>query len=148
MARATVRCETHGDTPYEGHVICRQCKTSYTTHDESLMTHAPPRCRGCGSRLMPVPGADRTKHKFTFMPSCAECYRGAPMSMKGKHESGDARCPGEACPFHGQQLRKMKKRALQASRQRSTLPAPSEEPAIEIQVPGMLGMQTIEVERG
>lgn len=161
MARTIIRCKKHGDLPNEGHIVCRECGTSYTTHDKSLMTDAPPRCRGCGCRLLPVPGGDRTQQKFSFMPSCPECYREAPASMRGKHDPGDKRCPGEECPFHGAQIRKLKKRAEQAARQKPLPPPVSDKGVsprpqigtpggkITIQIPGVLGTHTFrEIERG
>jgi len=153
-AHPTVRCKRHGDLQWEGHIVCttvledgRLCGAAYSTRDESLSTHAPPRCRSCRERLLPVPGsAVKDRLTYTARQFCPVCFRETPRAKRGAHDMGDAKCEGEACPFHGPQIKKLQRRVQRSGSQKNEPESPS---SIEVQVPGMLGVQTLtEVERG
>ena len=113
----TVQCEVHGEQTWEGHIKCNQCGAAYTTTDESLATHAPPRCRSCGVRLVPFVGASmrRKDRRFSMEECCPKCFGDAPASMRGVHDRADPQCRGEACPAHGPMLLKLKRRAARAA---------------------------------
>jgi hypothetical protein len=152
-AHPTIRCKTHGDLRWEGHIVCttiledgRLCGAAYTTRDESLSTHAPPRCRSCGERLLPVPGsAVKERSTYTARAYCPLCFTNTPRAKRGAHDMGDPKCEGETCPFHGPQIKKLQRRVQRAGSQSKS---PEEPKSVEIQVPGVLGTQTFEVSRG
>jgi hypothetical protein len=47
-------CETHGQTKWQGHVMCDDCGETYQTIEDKKPRFAPEVCR-CGQRLMPPP---------------------------------------------------------------------------------------------
>lgn len=47
-------CETHGQTKWQGHVVCDGCGETYQTREDKKPRFAPEVCR-CGQRLMPPP---------------------------------------------------------------------------------------------
>jgi NAD-dependent SIR2 family protein deacetylase len=106
-----VVCEVHGQTAWEGHLECTDCGATYTTKDESAPTHAPPRCRNCGKRLMPIPGAKAGSHYYSAQPFCAICYEKEPGgAFQDAHDRDSPFCLGENCRFHGPFIRKLKRR--------------------------------------
>lgn len=45
-------CETHGQTKWQGHIMCDGCGETYQTKEPKKPRFAPELCR-CGQRLMP-----------------------------------------------------------------------------------------------
>ena len=114
----TVRCEKHGEVRWQGHLICEKCGAAYTTHDETLWSHAPGRCANCHARLLPVKIEDVFTKRvyFSARTCCPTCYDQANVGgcAVPPHDADNKRCTGETCPFHGPQLRKLARRAKRA----------------------------------
>jgi len=111
-----VRCDEHGVVKWNGEVICEKCGACFTTHDDTLRTHAPPRCI-CRERLMPLPGRNLKSRGYYFSARalCSTCFSNAPGGFDASHhDAGSPQCAGEACKFHGPQLRKLARRAARA----------------------------------
>ena len=142
-AGPTYDCEIHGTRPWDGEVQCEDCGAAYTTKDPLSSMHAPPRCRKCGARLMPI--LDRSgRHVakkaagkyFSMRPCCSVCFAEAPgMAFQEEHRSGDQYCMGEECKYHGPQLRKLRRRAQRASSQTKVV-EPAAPETFEMTVPG------------
>lgn len=74
MTTKTVRCETHGAVPWEGHIACGKCGAIYQTSDGAAERFAPRVC-GCDERLMPAQTQAGQKLPFTARVVCGDCYR-------------------------------------------------------------------------
>jgi hypothetical protein len=113
-----VRCEKHGELPWDGHIMCTGCGASYTTKDVTLSTHAPYRCANtaCKKRLLPHPTMKLSeKIKVYAIPCCSKCFELANFGTHDDHGRDDASCTGLECPFHGPQLRKLARRAAKVN---------------------------------
>jgi hypothetical protein len=122
-------CKVHGENDWKGHLVCSKCGAAYTTMDKAASTHAPPRCKMCRERFMPIPGAKPRSHYYTAQPCCSLCFEDAPGgSFQDRHERESPYCLGEDCPFHGPHVRKLKRRAERNKGQRDASEnAPSQE---------------------
>ena len=112
-------CPKHGQEPWLGHLVCRDCGAGYTAADSGVDSHARPRCKHCGQRLLPIPGAKRGSHYFSAVPCCTPCYEEAPGGgdIQRQHDRGSSYCLGEECPIHGAMIRKLARRAQRAGSQ-------------------------------
>ena len=143
-------CKIHGEQPWGGHLACSKCGASYSTADPASPMHAPPRCRKCGERFLPIKGAKPRTHFYSATPCCSVCFEEAPGgAFQDLHDRGSPYCLGEDCPFHGPMIRKLARRAeaaAWAARKRVAV-----EQVVDVQVPGTLGTTRFvarEVERG
>ncbi len=71
-----IRCDSHGDVPWQGHVVCDNCERVYQTSDQGAPNYAPLDCV-CGEQLMPTPGEDEgtgSAGDFTARSVCPGCY--------------------------------------------------------------------------
>jgi hypothetical protein len=112
-AKPMFTCKIHGEQPWDGHLVCTRCGAAYTTKDETLSSHAPPRCLKCHERFMPLKGAKVGSHRYTAFPACALCFAEAPggKPFQAVHDRGSPYCLGESCPHHGPMLKKLARRA-------------------------------------
>lgn len=103
--QASITCEKHGDVVWDGHIACSKCGAAY------MRTHAPQRCANCGTRLKKHP--TRRDVPFSGIPCCPACFAAGQDVKPNRDDHGrdDPSCKGEACPFHGPQLRKLARRA-------------------------------------
>lgn len=103
-----LKCASHGDRKWQGHVMCEACGKIYQTSDPKKPRFAPPTCP-CGQLLMPpdrgigdamgMHGATVIKTRedlpnvqisgydgvdFTARPICYLCYRHVDKKMGGR----------------------------------------------------------------
>jgi len=120
MTTPMTRCPTHGEMPWEGHIICTKCGATYTDHDGDRRNKAGERCIKCRARLLPLPNVTargRGMYTFTMRPTCAGCYRDNPGgTLQDEHGRDSPICKGVNCPFHGAQMLREEKRAKQMIR--------------------------------
>lgn len=67
---AKVTCNTHGTTPWQGDLICAQCKRIYFDCRTNPM---PEHCECCGHGFSPSTGKDFTAR--VVCRACAEAHR-------------------------------------------------------------------------
>lgn len=138
-------CLAHGEQPWGGHLACSRCGVSYSTADPASPMHAPPRCRNCGERFLPIKGAKPRTHFYSATPCCSVCFEEAPGgAFQDAHDKDSPYCLGEDCPFHGPMLRKLARRAERAvwAARKSVVV----DHVVNVQVPGELGERQIVVQ--
>ncbi len=66
-----LRCASHGETPWLGHLVCSVCNRTWQTLAPAAPRYALADC-ACGERLLPDL-ADHARN-FTARPICGSCF--------------------------------------------------------------------------
>lgn len=88
----TVRCDSHGEIPWEGHVACSSCGAVFQTENEKAARYAPRVCP-CGHRLMPAKNRIGEALPFSARVVCGTCYRAKVEGETPSEEPIGARFP-------------------------------------------------------
>lgn len=72
-------CDSHGERPWHGTVVCDDCNRLYQTLDPERPDFAPGVCH-CGKPLLP--SADEAH--FTARICCADCYKNGLRNPQGE----------------------------------------------------------------